>query len=191
MSQRSLWKHIAESEDGWVFVAEDDIHLDSSCAELFVSEDWIPQDADIVKAETAFQKIRTSWMSRKVGRRWRAARLYTNHAGSAGYFIRRETASRLYTLTENYSEPTDETLFNPEMGISDKLRIYQLYPAICAQDMLLYGDGHTEGLASLVRPERRKKIDSVKQREKPRGMAYLKSKYLRLTTRRRTVPFVD
>lgn len=118
LSHRLAWKNAAEGGHEWVFICEDDVFIDPLAGTLLTSDSWLPDNIDILKAETTRQKIRTSLFSKNVSRGRRIARLLTNHAGTGGYYLHRNAAQKLLNLTSgNFSEPTDETLFNPFMGL--------------------------------------------------------------------------
>ncbi|WP_136659285.1 glycosyltransferase family 25 protein [Nitratireductor sp. XY-223] len=149
LSHRLVWQRVAESGEPWAFVAEDDIHFSERAAPFFADAGWIPDDADIVKAETFAVPTRISrWSNPKVFDR-SISLLHCRHLGAAGYFLSAECAQRLVGWTEDYCELADVILFDEELGIFDRLRIYQLVPAICVQDELVNRPDLSRGLGSV------------------------------------------
>ncbi|MCY6382887.1 glycosyltransferase family 25 protein [Hoeflea prorocentri] len=134
LSHRRAWEWVSDNEDQWAFVTEDDAHIFKDAKMFFESTDWIPDDADIVKAETSQEVTELSARSMPAKGTFRLRKLKAAHRNTAGYFIGRDTARRLLHLTASYCDPIDEVLFNPDLGISSNLMIYQLDPAICIQD---------------------------------------------------------
>ncbi|MDA4843966.1 glycosyltransferase family 25 protein [Hoeflea sp. E7-10] len=135
LSHRRAWSRMLEAGDEWAFVTEDDAHISKSAMQLFSNSDWLPDDADIVKAETTRGNTEVSADSRPAKGGFRLRNLKAAHRGTAGYFLSRKAAARLLKLTEDYCDPIDEVLFNPELGLTGKLNILQLDPAISVQDV--------------------------------------------------------
>jgi glycosyl transferase family 25 len=153
LSHRGAWKTISEDDTPWAFVCEDDIHIADSFGRFFSSASWIPEDAEIVKAETMRSRIE---MSRKIaGAAFHHSlrRLHSEHTGSAGYFISRDATQKLLRLTEEFCEPVDRLLFSPDI-LDERLAIYQLDPAICIQDHRLAHEVAGIGFATEI-PEKK------------------------------------
>lgn len=137
LSHRKVWQLIVQGADEWAFVAEDDICL-APDAPLFLRDaDWIPEGAEVVKAETFRSELEMSFAvwGRPHGHELR--RLKSRHFGTAGYFISRNVATRLLAYTANHCEPIDLILFTTEHGLLDQLNVLQLSPAICVQHMVV------------------------------------------------------
>lgn len=136
LSHRKAWSRIVATDDRWAFIAEDDAHISKSAKHLFKNENWIPDYVDIVKAETSRESIEVSAKTICATERFKLRELKSAHRNTAGYFIAKKTAERLLKLTEDYCDPIDEVLFNPELGLSTQLRILQLDPAFTVQDKI-------------------------------------------------------
>ena len=177
LSHRLAWKKVAEGDHDWVLICEDDVFIDPLAGAFLTSDCWIPDNIDILKAETTRQKIRTSLFSKNVDHGRRIARLLTNHAGTGGYYLHRNAAQKLLKLTSgSFSEPADETLFNPFMGVASQFRIFQMYPALCIQDFVLNRGNETPQLASLLEPARALHEQHTLAQPKPKGGRRLKQK---------------
>ncbi len=184
LSHRKAWSEIARAGNDWAFVAEDDIRFSPSAELFFESAKWCPADADIIKAETHNQKTEVSYnpVAEAFGHGIRL--LLSNHRGSAGYFVSGSAAQRLLKLTDDICDPLDEVLFNPELGVAAKLRIYQLDPAICIQDFLLAKAAGGQGFESTIEDDRSRLVE-VRKRRKPRGLAKVKRELLRIVRKMR------
>ena len=133
LSHRKAWRLVTETGDQWAFVAEDDLYLADDCSALFARLDWIPGNADLIKANTSFRACHR-FPERESAIQMRAIRrLLSNHGDAGGYFISKSAAEMLLELTEQVCEPADCLLFNPDWGIFDKLAVYQIEPAIGIQ----------------------------------------------------------
>lgn len=153
LSHRRAWEMVIERKEPWAFIAEDDIHFSAAAKRFIAAADWIPADADIVKAETAKQRVWLSAAPIETAFGHRLHYLQSAHGGSAGYFVSRHAAQRLIAYTETFCSTLDQLLFNPQLGIAQRFRIYQIDPAICIQDWCL-GSEHEQGLGSLLVAER-------------------------------------
>ncbi len=134
LSHRAAWTRIVSCKDKWAFVVEDDAHLSSHSEVLFAGTNWIPENADIVKAETSREMTEVSASAIPARNQYKLRRLKAAHRNTAGYFVNRSTAERLLELTSQRCDPIDELLFNPKLGVSTALTVYQLDPAISVQD---------------------------------------------------------
>ncbi len=127
----SILRRIAEGEEEYGFVMEDDIHLAADIAALLGSTDWIPPDADLVKLETfrARTVVGGPWIRLANGRR--LAKLRSLHAGGAAYIVSRAAARRIVGDFVAGAMLIDNYMFGERLG---DLGVYQLYPAAAVQD---------------------------------------------------------
>lgn len=172
LSHRAAWQAVSAGPDLWAFVAEDDVHFSTSAKALFDSSDWFPPDADIVKAETHGQKTDVSVATGGHVERYQLRLLRSVHGGSGGYFVSKKAAGLLFELSQNRCEPADELLFNPNLGVADRLKIYQLDPAPCIQDFLL--SDQAVGFESLLELDRAENADIDPARQKYHGLQKVK-----------------
>lgn len=136
LSHREVWRRVANGDDPWAFIAEDDIVFSANAGAFFTSDAWLPADLDVVKAETMGDPIKIE-MSGKVHARHHGhvvRLLKAKHNGAAGYFISRGGARRVLDYAENCCEAPDVILFRPPMAPSAGIKIGQMVPAICMQD---------------------------------------------------------
>ncbi len=134
LSHRETWRQIAAGNDPWAFVAEDDVHLATSARRFLESYDWIPEGADIIKAETWLTPVRvTLWNNPRVSNHTLRV-LHSTHFGAAGYFISSRCAANILQWTENAWGIADCILFDDRVEFFRRFKIYQIDPAICIQD---------------------------------------------------------
>lgn len=150
LSHVRLWEMVVAEAQDWAFVCEDDIHFASNAAEFLRSSDWLPADADLVKAETVFQRVLMDKRPATSAFGHGLFRLCSAHGGTAGYFVSRRGAQKLLDQTSAACDPVDQLMFNPRLGIAGDLSIWQLEPAICVQDYLVTASDRHSGVESMV-----------------------------------------
>lgn len=133
LSHRKAWTMVAEGDEPYGAVFEDDIILSDNAAPWLLSHDWIPAGTDAVKLETLGDRTWVSSRMIDLGDGYGLAKLCSTHWGTAGYILSRDFARRLLGETERFSITVDGLLFNHEFGILDKIVCYQFLPALCVQ----------------------------------------------------------
>ena len=128
-SHRLFWQRLIDSGDAWGMVFEDDLLLAPGMMGL-LAEQWIPEDADIVKLETYLSKrFYVSALRREaVGGRY-LARLCSTHLGTGCYVISGAVARRMMVATETIGEAIDQVLFDQKLGFFQTLVTYQMISA--------------------------------------------------------------
>ena len=150
LSHRKFWEMVSDGQKPWGFICEDDVHFSGDTAKFLKSDEWLPDGFDLVKAETAFQRVIMSKQPVAQANGHAIRTLYSNHGGTAGYFVSKAGAERLLELTDGKCDSVDQLMFNPQLGIASKLAIAQIDPALCVQDYLLAKSKQHAGLESLI-----------------------------------------
>lgn len=164
LSHRQCWERIAQGEELYGCVFEDDVLLSSRLPEFLSDANWIPRDAEIVKIEDSGIRV---WLDRALidqSGGFRLGRLRSANYRAGGYMLSRDSAKRLLSLTERFAIPIDLVLFDHSRGFATKMVIYQLVPALCVQkkgqtlddvDTTIDERGRFEREGSLARQTRR------------------------------------
>lgn len=153
LSHKACWTMIAGGNDPYCAIFEDDVLFSSKAGILLADPGWIPADADIVKLETTFDLTMIGQPKRAIaGRNFSLSRLYKAHPGSAGYIVSRQAARDLIHETAEMRAAIDDLVFNPAFRIASRKTIYQLDPALCAQDHIL--GNRSVGLPSTIEQDR-------------------------------------
>ncbi|WP_417409014.1 glycosyltransferase family 25 protein [Hoeflea sp.] len=175
LSHRKVWTMIVEGPDEWAFVAEDDIHFSADAGVFFTDTSWLPgTDIDIVKAETARQRVRLSPRLHAAAHGHDMRLLQSYHGGTAGYFVSRAGAARLLELTANVCDALDHVMFHEWIGVVDKLSILQLDPALCIQDYLVAKPASRIGFTSTLDTDRAASSASSGLKKRPKGLSLIK-----------------
>ncbi len=127
-SHRKIWQMLIESGDGHAMVLEDDVLL-SSGVEQYLSANWVPEDADLVKLETFEVRVHLSRNQCAVAGPRGLKRLASSHLGTGGYVFSKQAAITLLGETRAIDAPIDEFLFNQQSPFFSVLTTYQMTPA--------------------------------------------------------------
>jgi glycosyl transferase family 25 len=146
-SHRACWTIIAQDEAPYGAVFEDDMVFSSKAGALLSDTSWVPADADVVKLETFFSSTVIQRRRTSAGHGFSMVRLRKGHPGAGGYLLSRQTARDFLEATAQVNIATDDLIFNPVLSAGKT--IYQLVPALCAQDQFVGGK-----LPSLLDQER-------------------------------------
>lgn len=174
-SHIKVWEQVADTDDEWAFVIEDDAHLSNGVPDFLATSDWIPPNADIVKAETNLtrQTLAYAVSGRAFGREVRA--LLSDHDGSAAYFISRRACLALLADKSANVAPVDMVLFQCAADRYHELNVFQIAPAIAIQDRLLHADQSLATLSSIIEQVTPRPVD-----EKPRGIEKIRKEARRV-----------
>lgn len=171
-SHLHIMRRIANGDDPYAVIMEDDINLASDIGLYLNSSDWIPRDADMVKLETFVERtaVGGKWTRLPKGRAM--ARLHRKHGGAALYVISKEAAAR---LVENFVAGLmciDEYMFGEQL---DELKVYQVYPAPAVQESRGGKGGAAAYLDSYINQQR-----ISPDRAKPKGLTKIRREVRRL-----------
>ncbi len=197
LSHEIVFRRFLETGDDFAAVFEDDVLLAPAAADLLTRSDWIPPGADIVKIETYGRTTILSASGIELTGDTRLVRLLGKHSGSAGYIIGRSAARRLLGERQALADyPIDHLLFDPRRRPVPGLTVWQVVPALCAQDMIIdpsaIGESTLRGAEAMegLRPRRhfKKAIKrSVKALRRAAPLEALRAALSRLVGRRRIV----
>lgn len=137
MSHLAVLRRIAEGDEPWAVVLEDDVHISPDLARFVGDDSWIPADCDVVRLETNLRSIRRTGpvVGTAHGRTLR--RLTSWQSGSGGYVVSRAAAARLLAVADRLVQPSDKMLFDNRHWPADGLRVVQVIPALVIQDMMV------------------------------------------------------
>ncbi|AZO56729.1 MULTISPECIES: glycosyltransferase family 25 protein [unclassified Mesorhizobium] len=136
-SHRACWTIIAQDDAAYGAVFEDDIVFSAKAGALLADTGWVPADAEIVKLETFFHRTVVHRAGTPAGRGFSVSRLRKNHMGSGGYLLSRQAARDLLRASAKVNVAVDSLIFDPAFATAAGKTIYQLVPALCAQDQFL------------------------------------------------------
>lgn len=137
MSHRKCWQLLANSNEKYAAIFEDDIVLSDQAGQFLSNEDWIPRNIDLLRLETFKERTYYKRLGISVFKR-QLLRMMGFQAGAGGYILSQKLANELLKLTDNYMPaPVDHLLFDPRLEVMNKYFAYQLVPAVCVQELVL------------------------------------------------------
>lgn len=152
LSHYTLWKKVLAEGIDHALVLEDDIHFCRDARTLVESvKEKISRGFcyDIIKLETFLAGIFVDRKGLNLSARTRLHRLRSNHAGTAAYMISRDGCRKMIDRYASADRAVDLVMFDGDL---EEMRVFQLHPAPCIQDVLLIHG--KKGIVSMVGQER-------------------------------------
>ena len=135
-SHRSIWQQMVQTGEGPVVVLEDDVVLSNRFREVMVDLAMIDSHFDVVKLDGIFKTRRFGpplEMESYTQLNFAIRPIVQTISSAAGYILSNEGAAKLVGWSTSYSDGVDDFLFQPR----DDYRLYQAFPAVCAQGVTL------------------------------------------------------
>lgn len=157
LSHMDAMRQVVRSGAPLGVIFEDDVVLSSALpATLPLLEAWMA-GIDVLRIETANEALRLARRPDFSVNAFRAFRLISWCAGSAGYIVTAEAAARLSSSSCMRRFVADDALFNPYRLIARQFVVRQLTPALCIQTDRQKA---VANLSSDIEPERRRRAIS-------------------------------
>ena len=189
LSHRLCWQSIADGPDRYGAVFEDDVVFSHDAGAMLADDTWIPRDADVVKLETFFGRVRIGSQPVPVKNGYFTTRLFGQHLGACGYLISKKAAQKLLKDTKRLKAAVDLALFSPNEMTTARNTTYQLMPALCAQAQFVSESGGPATLIQFARPpHRNKRVTDRIQAEATRAFGYLRNRNFLATKKVDAVP---
>lgn len=133
LSHLQCLKLIAEGDDPYGAVFEDDIKLSPNAKPFLEDWSWIPKGFDVIKLDTAEIMCVLGRFDISLDNGYQLAPLISKHYCTGGYIISKECAKKVYDNNTQVTAPFDEILYNPDCWDSKAAKVEQLFPAIVVQ----------------------------------------------------------
>lgn len=143
MSHVAMWHSLLLSSEQYLSIFEDDIYLGKNANLFLNSEQWLyDHNLDFVKTETFLQERKLIAPNIALPDNREVAKLNEHHLGTAGYIISKNAAQSLLDFIQGLSAdqllPIDQLMFDQYLSQTNHLPVYQLNPALCAQEFILF-----------------------------------------------------
>lgn len=135
ISQFSVWEKIANGEESYGIVFEDDIHFSRDLKGFLTTTEWMPDDFDIIRFETSTNRLR---LSKDNIIRFNGRNIHTLESTSwcaGAYVMSKACAKKIISHKLEKYISADAFLFSFEKSdLANQLKIYQVSPALAIQD---------------------------------------------------------
>lgn len=143
LSHVCLWQQMLDNDIDYLAIFEDDVYLGQNANVFFNNSQWLKKAGiDYLKTETFLQEKKLSDILINLPDNRCVKVLHESHLGTAGYIISQKTAKILLDFIKNLSQndlkPIDHLMFDDYRQMATAPPIYQMLPAIVAQEFILY-----------------------------------------------------
>jgi glycosyl transferase, family 25 len=135
LSHFSVWERVANGDDDFSFIFEDDIYFSPDIKKFIDSDEWLPNKFDLIRLEVSTNRLllsevkKTSFYGRKIHQ------LNSTSWCAGAYVISKDCARRLISFQLDKFISADAFLFCFEISkIAKHLNLYQISPALAIQD---------------------------------------------------------
>lgn len=130
LSHRKAWEAFLASGEKWGMVLEDDARLAKEFPEVFVREDWIPDDVDCLKIGSGGLSVTAQDIRPIPGIGAIFHQVRPTSFNTACYILSAPAARDLLAMTERINCPVDYMLFSPWFDFMHTHRVYRLDPLL-------------------------------------------------------------
>ncbi|MFV5523705.1 glycosyltransferase family 25 protein [Acinetobacter variabilis] len=176
MSHVSVWQKMVDEQIPYIAVFEDDIFLGQDAFSIFSTSAWIQENWHIIKTEAFSEKVLLAKNTYNIENTDREIkRLTSKNLGTAGYILSLKGAKEyLSYIKKNFLVPLDEVMFRDFIQ-TKQCDVYQMSPAICIQEMMLYPEKKTVLSSDLI-DERKARMKKYKKK----GLKKIKKEIIRI-----------
>ena len=157
-------------------IFEDDVYLGNAAAELLNNAGWINPNWDIIKTEAFADQVFLGNAQSEIANGTRhIVQLTGKNLGTAGYILSLEGAQKYLEYVKKIQLiPLDQVMFD-EFIRHTFHPVYQMTPALCIQEMMLFPEKKTT-LSSDLLAERKARM----KKQKKKGLAKVRLEILRI-----------
>lgn len=133
------WSHakalelIANGDEDYGIVLEDDAVLSPKCEYFFKNTDWIPANTKLIKLDTGCKKVLLNNPC-QINNEYKLYDRLTNDYRATGYLVSKETAAWLVSKIYETNILIDVIMYNFVQGLASDVKARQLYPAIITNE---------------------------------------------------------
>ena len=178
MSHVSVWQKMVDEQIPHLAIFEDDVYLGNAADELLNNAGWINPNWDIIKTEAFADQVFLGKTQSEIANGMRhIVQLTGKNLGTAGYILSLEGAQKYLEYVKKIQLiPLDQVMFD-EFIRHTFHPVYQMTPALCIQEMMLFPEKQTV-LSSDLLAERKARM----KKQKKKGWAKVQLEILRILT---------
>ncbi len=176
MSHVSIWQKMLDEHIPHLAIFEDDVYLGNAAAELLNNVGWINPNWDIIKTEAFADQVFLGNAQSEIANGMRhIVQLTGKNLGTAGYILSLEGAQKYLEYVKKIQLiPLDQVMFDEFIHHAFH-PVYQMTPALCIQEMMLFPEKKTT-LSSDLLAERKARM----KKQKKKGLAKVRLEILRI-----------
>lgn len=165
LSHIELWKKIILESIPYTAIFEDDIYLGENAESIFTDDDWLESDWHIIKLEYFYRKVILSNEGKNLKNTDRKVHVLNGpNLGAAAYILTFEGAKMCLDYVLNHTaQPVDHLIFDKAI-LDRSLKVHQMNPAICIQELTLSPEIENTKLASSLLNERHSRMKTYKKK---------------------------
>lgn len=176
MSHVSIWQKMVDENIPYMAIFEDDVYLGENASIFLNDAQWIKPNWNIIKTETFAKKVFLGAKVEPIGDGLREiSQLKGKNLGTAGYILSLKGAQAYLNYIKSVQLiALDQLMFDDYIFMGEEI-VYQMSPALCIQEMMLYPAKKTILSSDLI-IERKQRMRKYKKK----GWAKVKLEVLRL-----------
>lgn len=161
LSHISVWKKIVNENIHQALILEDDVHFSHSFKQVLAQVNIPADTVALFRLETMFASVNVAREPHQTIDNIHIHKIFSNHAGSAGYIINKKTAAFLLAQTHLLTEAIDTEMFDPTRSNLNMAEVFQCVPAVIMQDMFLPEAEQNTQLTSAISNNRQDTIEGL------------------------------
>jgi glycosyl transferase family 25 len=135
LSHYKAWELIAQGQDRFGAIFEDDIYVSEGLKGILANDCWITEGIDIIRLEAPPNRVRLTRTKILSHEQRNYFRILSTTWCTGAYLISREAARKAISLEPEHHQPADFILFSFEHSIlAPQLNLVQCNPSPCVQD---------------------------------------------------------
>lgn len=132
LSHRACWQQVADGDDPYACIFEDDVHISKHFPDFLQTKIWT-ECSGLLSIEQFHPVIRAKPRPVAKKNNYCVYRCLESNPGAAGYVLSKALAKQLLLQSDPFYHLVDSFLFSPRRIIAARFKSYQLAPAVCLQ----------------------------------------------------------
>ena len=132
LSHRTCWQQVADGDDPYACIFEDDVHISKHFPDFLQTKIWT-ECSGLLSIEQFHPVIRAKPRPVVKKSNYCVYRCVESNPGAAGYILSKTIAKQLLQDSDPFYHLVDSFLFSPRRIIAARFNSYQLAPAVCLQ----------------------------------------------------------
>lgn len=154
LSHVKCWDIFLQSQADTALICEDDIHFSPKFSKCLSTLRVSPNEICLVRLETFLATVTADKRPIQKEKKYSVFRMLSAQGGAGAYVINRATAEWLGGVFRQMQHAIDIELFAPGRRSIPSFTVYQVIPAPCVQDTIIFKSGCKSFLRSSIGADR-------------------------------------